>query len=59
MLEKYCILGLFLILFSFYILFIFIYLFIYLFIYYLFIYWVFGDRVSLCSLGCPGTHSVD
>jgi hypothetical protein len=21
--------------------------------------WVFGDRVSLCSPGCPGTHSVD
>jgi hypothetical protein len=20
---------------------------------------VFQDRVSLCSLGCPGTHSVD
>jgi hypothetical protein len=20
---------------------------------------VFGDRVSLCSPGCPGTHSVD
>ena len=20
---------------------------------------VFRDRVSLCSLGCPGTHSVD
>jgi hypothetical protein len=20
---------------------------------------VFGDRVLLCSLGCPGTHSVD
>jgi hypothetical protein len=29
------------------------YLFIYLFIY------VFRDRVSLCSPGCPGTHSVD
>jgi hypothetical protein len=26
----------------------------------LFIYFlVFQDRVSLCSLGCPGTHSVD
>jgi hypothetical protein len=25
---------------------------------YLFIY-LFLDRVSLCSLGCPGTHSVD
>jgi hypothetical protein len=39
-------------------------LFIYLFIYivYLFIYlfiFVFRDRVSLCSPGCPGTHSVD
>jgi hypothetical protein len=22
-------------------------------------FWVFGDRVSLCSPGCPGTHSVD
>jgi hypothetical protein len=22
-------------------------------------YFVFGDRVSLCSPGCPGTHSVD
>jgi hypothetical protein len=21
--------------------------------------WVFGDRVSLCSPDCPGTHSVD
>jgi hypothetical protein len=31
------------------------YLFIYLFIYFL----VFRDRVSLCSPGCPGTHSVD
>ena len=30
-----------------------IYLFIYLFIL------VFRDRVSLCSPGCPGTHSVD
>jgi hypothetical protein len=34
--------------FSFY----FIYLFIYLFL-------IFRDRVSLCSPGCPGTHSVD
>jgi hypothetical protein len=25
----------------------------------LFIYWFFRDRVSLCSPGCPGTHSVD
>jgi hypothetical protein len=25
---------------------------------YLFIYLVFPDRVSLCSPGCPGTHSV-
>jgi hypothetical protein len=26
-----------------------------------FVFWflVFGDRVSLCSPGCPGTHSVD
>ena len=29
----------------------------YFFIFYLFIY--FGDRVSLCSPGCPGTHFVD
>jgi hypothetical protein len=33
----------------------FTYLFIYLFIYLL----VFQDRVSLCSSGCPGTHSVN
>jgi hypothetical protein len=26
---------------------------------YLFCLFVFRDRVSLCSLGCPGTHSVD
>jgi hypothetical protein len=39
--------------------FIFIYLFICLFIY-LFIYcFIFQDRVSLCSPGYPGTHSVD
>jgi hypothetical protein len=25
----------------------------------LFVYLVFQDRVSLCSPGCPGTHSVD
>jgi hypothetical protein len=25
----------------------------------LFFFLVFQDRVSLCSLGCPGTHSVD
>jgi hypothetical protein len=25
----------------------------------LFYLFVFGDRVSLCSPGCPGTHSVD
>jgi hypothetical protein len=31
----------------------FVYLFIYLFML------VFQDRVSLCSPGCPGTHSVD
>ena len=24
-----------------------------------FVWLVFGDRVSLCSPGCPGTHSVD
>jgi hypothetical protein len=22
-------------------------------------FWLFRDRVSLCSSGCPGTHSVD
>jgi hypothetical protein len=32
-----------------------LYLFIYLFIYFL----VFRDGVSLCSPGCPGTHSID
>jgi hypothetical protein len=32
-----------------------LYLFYFLFIYFL----VFRDRVSLCSPGCPGTHSVD
>jgi hypothetical protein len=37
--------------------FIYFYLFIYLFIYLIF--WVFRDRVSLYSPGCPGTHSVD
>jgi hypothetical protein len=25
----------------------------------LFVFMVFRDRVSLCSPGCPGTHSVD
>jgi hypothetical protein len=29
------------------------------FIFYLFILFIFQDRVSLCSLACPGTHSVD
>jgi hypothetical protein len=24
-----------------------------------FVFFVFQDRVSLCSPGCPGTHSVD
>jgi hypothetical protein len=24
-----------------------------------FLFWFFRDRVSLCSPGCPGTHSVD
>ena len=24
-----------------------------------FLFWFFSDRVSLCSPGCPGTHSVD
>jgi hypothetical protein len=29
-------------------------------IFYLFLFvWFFRDRVSLCSPGCPGTHSVD
>jgi hypothetical protein len=23
------------------------------------LFWFFGDRVSLCSPGCPGTHFVD
>jgi hypothetical protein len=34
---------------------------VWLFIIYLFFifYFVFRDRVSLCSPGCPGTHSVD
>jgi hypothetical protein len=25
----------------------------------LFVFWLFRDRVSLYSTGCPGTHSVD
>jgi hypothetical protein len=29
------------------------------FLFFIFIYLVFRDRVSLCSPGCPGTHSVD
>jgi hypothetical protein len=30
-------------------------------LHFFFLFWflVFGYRVSLCSLGCPGTHSVD
>jgi hypothetical protein len=36
-----------------------IYLFIYLLFIYLLIYLVFGDKVSLCSPGCSGAHSVD
>ena len=27
--------------------------------FFFFFFLVFGDRVSLCSPGCPGTHSVD
>jgi hypothetical protein len=27
--------------------------------FFLFCFWFFRDRVSLCSLGCPGTHFVD
>jgi hypothetical protein len=27
--------------------------------FFFFFFLVFRDRVSLCSLGCPGTHSVD
>jgi hypothetical protein len=37
----------------------FIYLFILLFFFIFLIFFGFGDRVSLYSLGCPGTHSVD
>jgi hypothetical protein len=29
------------------------------FVLFLFVCFVFQDRVSLCSPGCPGTHSVD
>jgi hypothetical protein len=29
------------------------------FFFFFFFFFFFGDRVSLCSLGCPGTHSVD
>ena len=29
------------------------------FVYFIFYFFVFRDRVSLCSSGCPGTHSVD
>jgi hypothetical protein len=28
-------------------------------VFFFFVVVVFQDRVSLCSLGCPGTHSVD
>jgi hypothetical protein len=38
---------------------IYIYMYIYSIFIYLFVYLVFRDRVSLCSPGCPGTHSVD
>jgi hypothetical protein len=27
--------------------------------FFFFLVFCFGDRVSLCSPGCPGTHSVD
>ena len=27
--------------------------------FFLFIFWFFWDKVSLCSRGCPGTHSVN
>jgi hypothetical protein len=27
--------------------------------FFFFFFWLFRDRVSLCSPGCPGTHSVD
>jgi hypothetical protein len=38
----------------------FIYYYFYLFIYFIVCLFVFShDRVSLCSPGCPGTHSVD
>jgi hypothetical protein len=37
----------------------FIYLFIYLFIFIFIFFFFFQGRVSLCSPGCPGTHSVD
>jgi hypothetical protein len=29
------------------------------FLFFLFLFLVFRDRVSLCSPGCPGTHSAD
>ena len=29
------------------------------FVFFVFVVVVFQDRVSLCSSGCPGTHSVD
>ena len=31
----------------------------YIFLFFFFFFLVFQDRVSLCSLGCPGTHSLD
>jgi hypothetical protein len=36
------------------------FLFLFFFFIFLFLFFcLFGDRVSLCSPGCPGTHSVD
>jgi hypothetical protein len=29
------------------------------FLFFFFLFFVFGDRVSLCSPACPGTHPVD
>jgi hypothetical protein len=26
---------------------------------FVFVFWIFRDRVSLCIPGCPGTHAVD
>jgi hypothetical protein len=37
----------------------FVCLFVCLFFWFVFVFFVFQDRVSLCSPGCPGTHFVD